>query len=325
MAAKFTRTVVDSPSARSVTSCELTMRPSSSTLSGTVSPAVAGLADHDVDHERGALERRARRLDAADLDIARESFLADADGEHRNGVAPSAPASDSSSDASDVSAPSVTITSAGERQAGQLVARALERRSEPGRRAAVLQIRRRPTAVGRRREAEEPQHEALDSALSSGLSGSPTAAGETAPRVCPSRSAIVMLRESSSSDAQEILLRNGGLEHEDGPDRQNSRTPSRARRRAVRTTRSQDAPLAFRAPVGNDRRRRRQGDNDHGQRPGARSPEGELPLFEDGEPVFEQELEDRLEHKPSLTPAPGLAIRGVLPEAGWSREGMSVF
>ena len=42
---------------------------------------VADLRHDDVEHERRALERLARRLDARHLDVARQPLLADADGE----------------------------------------------------------------------------------------------------------------------------------------------------------------------------------------------------------------------------------------------------
>ena len=52
----------------------------------------------------------------------------------------------------------------GERQPGQLVARALERLAEMRGRAGVLQIGRLAEAIGGRREAEEAEHEALSTA-----------------------------------------------------------------------------------------------------------------------------------------------------------------
>ena len=45
---------------------------------------IAGLGHDRVDDERGPLERRARRRDSIDLDVAGEAVAADADGEDRH-------------------------------------------------------------------------------------------------------------------------------------------------------------------------------------------------------------------------------------------------
>ncbi len=83
-AVKVTRTVVDCPSAGSVTSCELTMRPSSSTWSGTVVPAypvcemtTSTASEVPLSVERGVSTRVIWMS-------RREVILADADREHRN-------------------------------------------------------------------------------------------------------------------------------------------------------------------------------------------------------------------------------------------------
>ena len=78
------RTVADSPSAGSVTSCVLDDAPVVLDVERHGLAAVAGLRQHDVDDERGALEHAARRLDARDLHVLREVLLADADGEDRD-------------------------------------------------------------------------------------------------------------------------------------------------------------------------------------------------------------------------------------------------
>ena len=84
LAVKCTFTVVGSPSLVSATSCELRMRPESSTLSGTRRAAEAVLRHDDVDREVRALQDLARRADAADLDVAPERLASDADGEDRH-------------------------------------------------------------------------------------------------------------------------------------------------------------------------------------------------------------------------------------------------
>ena len=152
-------TVADSPSGGSVTSCVFTMRPSSSTLSGTLA-GVAGLRQHDVDDQRRALEDGARRLDARHLHVVREMLLADADREDRNRSRLQARQRFVDRGVGRVGAVG-HHDEPGKRQAGELVARAVERLADPRRRAAELQVRGRRDAIGRRREAEEADDEPL--------------------------------------------------------------------------------------------------------------------------------------------------------------------
>ena len=80
------RTVAGSPSAGSLTSCVLDDAPFALDVERHGRVAIPGLREHDVDDQRGALERRARRGDAAHLNVALDRLAPDADGEHGNGL-----------------------------------------------------------------------------------------------------------------------------------------------------------------------------------------------------------------------------------------------
>ncbi len=108
--------------------------------------AVTGLRQHDVDDERGALEDGARRFDARHLDVAGEALLAEADREYRNRSRLEAVERFVERGVGRVGAVG-DHDEAGERQAGELVARALERRPEPRGGAVVFQVRHRRQPV----------------------------------------------------------------------------------------------------------------------------------------------------------------------------------
>ena len=225
----MTRTVADSPSAGSVTSCELTMRPSSSTLSGTVCAAVAGLGDRTTSTtsdvplsvERGVSTRR-------DLDVAREALLADADGEDGNGPRLQAGERLVERGVGRVGAVG-DHDQPGERQPGQLVARALERRPEPRRRAVVFQIRRRSSSRSADEENRKKRRtKRSDSALQQRTVGLAELLldelGARLPVAIGNRHAARVVEQ----DAEEVLLRHRGLQDQRGPkqaEQQNGHDP----------------------------------------------------------------------------------------------------
>ena len=106
-------------------------------------------------------------------------------------------ASGSSSDSSEVSAPSVTMHEAGERQARQLVARPLERRAEARGRAFVLQVARRCPAGRPTTRSGRSAGRTARTAPRAAAARRPNCSWTNSVRGWPSRSAIVMLRESS--------------------------------------------------------------------------------------------------------------------------------
>ena len=122
--------------------------------------AVAGLRQHHVDDERRALEDAARRLDARHLHVVREAFLADAHSEHRNRSRLQARERLVDRGVRRVRAVGHHYE-AGERQAGKLVARAVERSRQSSGGAAEREIRRGRDAIGRGREAKEADDKPL--------------------------------------------------------------------------------------------------------------------------------------------------------------------
>ena len=114
----------------------------------------------------------------------------------------------------------------GERQPGELVARAIERRPEARRGAAVLQVAGGASAVRRGREAEEPQRRIVcDSAVEQRrVRPCRAAPGRTSLRGWPSRSAIVMLRESSIRTPRKFCCGTAALRISVGRNRQKSST-----------------------------------------------------------------------------------------------------
>ena len=231
-AVKRTRTAAGSPSAGSFTSCDPTMRPSSLDVERHGLPGVPGLRDDGVGHERRALERRPRRGHAIDLDVAREPVAADADGEDRNGRRLQAEERLGQRGIGRVGAVA-DEHHAGQRQAGQLLARALERRAELGLRARERQLRRRAEPRRRRREAERAEDEALGERLDERrVLRAERLADERRRAAAVPQSAICMLRESSISTARKFCCGTAALTTRMGRNRQKS--DDRERREAQR-------------------------------------------------------------------------------------------
>ena len=256
---------------------------------------VPGLGDDHVDDERGAFQHGARRLDAGHLDVAREALGTDADGKYRDrsrfhagerfverrvgGVGPVGDEDD-----------------AGERQAGEVVARPRQRLTDPGRAAAVLQLTGRLHAVGGRREAEFAQHEPLRQRSQQRPVGAKVAADELAARL------VLAIRDLHASrivdhDREKILLRNRCLQDERRPEE--TEDNQRDDRDAERRERGTVAAARLRhAQVGEDRIRRRRDDGEDCDEHRPRHADGEIALLKDDRSVLEKELEDRVEHLP---------------------------
>ena len=218
------------------------MRPSSSTSSVTVSPAYPVCVTTDVDHQRRALQRRARRRRRDRPGCPRERLAPDADGEDRNAPRPSARAAHRSATHRVVSAPSLTSDEAGERQSGQLLR---GRRRAP--RRAGLRARKRQLVGARAADADDEKRNVRrtnrsDSALSSAASGEPNCCrDEVAARLRrPSRRSACCA--SRPSARQEVLLRHRGLDDEHGPEQAEQDDASAARRSPASTMRSRTRP-----------------------------------------------------------------------------------
>ena len=119
---------------------------------------VAGLRHERVHHQRRALEGGRGRRHAIDLDVLGERLTAKADGEHRNvgGL-------HRQERVGELGVGRVRAVGhedeARERQAGELLPRAIERRTELRLRAGEGELRRRRQTLGGRGEAEVSQHE----------------------------------------------------------------------------------------------------------------------------------------------------------------------
>ena len=108
------------------------------------------------------------------------------------------PAIDSSIVVSALSAPSVDEHEAGDRQAAQLVARAIERVAQPRARALERQVGRRLQPLGRRREPEDAQVEPLAERREQRRVGAAELVRDEVAARLAVLSATCMLRESSS-------------------------------------------------------------------------------------------------------------------------------
>ena len=173
-------------------------------------PAVPGLRDDDVDRERRTFERRPGRFHPRDLDVVREVLLADTDRKHRDGARFQARQRL-------VEAHVRRVGAVGhhdeprERQPRELVARPVEGLPQMGRRAAVLEVRGARQAIGGRREAEEPQHEALRQRVEERTVGlSELVLHEIGTRL------VVAIRDGHAAGvvddhAEEVLLRHRGF------------------------------------------------------------------------------------------------------------------
>ena len=308
LAVNRTLTVADSPSGGSVTSCVLTMRPSSSMVSGTDLAAVAGLRQHDVDDERGALEDGARRLDACHLHVAGEAFLADADGEDRNRSR-----LERGERLVDRGVGGVRAVGqhhqAGQRQARELVARAVERRRQACGGAAELQLAGRGDAFGRRREAEEADDEFLRQRGQQGR-------GRAVQLLLHERAARLAVaigdRHAArvvDEDAEEILLRHRGLEDQRRPEQADQEDadhsqPQRDEHRAI-------DPLVGRrhAAVGQQREDGDRGRDHDRQQHGPGQTPGEIALLKQQRRILEQKAEEVFQHLALILPGPALLSR----------------
>ena len=212
--------------------------------------------------------------------------------------------------ASEVSAPSETITSPASGRPGELVARAIERRREARRRCR--RTSRSPAVPTRSDEDEKRKNRTTnfcDSAASSCAFGPlqlllHERAARLAVEVRDRHAARVV-----DQDAEEILLRHRRLEHQRGPeqaeeqDRQR-RQPQADQHHAVargdRRPRCPDTSAARGRPAPH----RRDDEQDRaGQTP------GEIALLKEQGRVFEKEAEEVIQHQALILPGPAPVSR----------------
>ena len=235
-------------------SCVLTIRPSSSTMSGTFGAAIAGLRDDDVDDERGALERAARRLDARDLDVARQPLLADADGEHRHALR--LEAGDRLVERRVRVVGAVGHERRGRRPAGRSARRARDRARRRGACRCPGTSGRRSTAAARptTRTGRRAALKRLPSAVSSGASARPSwSRDELAARLAVLVGDLHAARVVEQ-DADEVLLRHRDLEQQHRPQQREEHDQRTAPTR-VAEEHDAIAPGERRQPAGTSRAR----------------------------------------------------------------------
>ena len=201
-------------------------------MSGTLAPAYPVWVTTTSSTSDAPLQRVARRLDARDLDVARQPLLAHADGKHRHRLRLE-PGDRLVDRAVRVVRAVGHQHQAGDRQAAQFVARAIERLAQPRARALELQVGR-STAAARptTRTGRCAALKRLPSAVSSGASARPNCstmnvAARLAVLIGHLHAARVV-----EQDADEVLLRHRDLEEQHRPEEaeeHDARTAARAR------------------------------------------------------------------------------------------------
>src|SRR3954468_19022823 len=309
-AVKRTLTVADSPSAGSVTSCVLTIRPSSSTVSGTVWPpypvcvsTTSTTSAVPFSAVRGVSTRVtwtswakcSRPTPTVNTGIDRALRLA----------------SVSSIAASEVSAPSLIMT----RPASGSPDSSSRARSSAGARRVDVPPNLRSAADAPRSDDEAKRKKRItkrcDSASSSFAFGPFICCWTNALRAWPSTSAIDMLRESSTSTPRKFCCGTAALRISAGRKRQNSST-ARAASRRPRSKRRREGGGEPRGEEkdaiarGSGRRHAAIGEErQHGERGGggdqeenrARQSPGTVPLLKHEGRVLEQEPESLVDHQ----------------------------
>ena len=184
-----------------------------------------------------------------------------------------------------------------QRQAGELLPRAVERRAELRLRAREGELRRRRQPLGGRGEAEGPQDEAARQ-RSSGRRprASRKCCFTNALRGWPSTSAICMLRESSTSTPRKFCWGTAALTTSTGRKRQKRTTSSVASRMRHQDRAMPRVALAAGAAIRPDRQRDRDDDDGGGNVRAGRGHEAELALLKDDRPVIEQQPKETIEH-----------------------------
>ena len=235
---KFTRTVVDSPSGGSVIGWLATIRPESSTLSGTLNPpnpvcVTTTSTDRVVPLSvaRG-VSTRVTWMSRANRSCPTPTV--------KTGICPRLEARQLAVERGVRGVGAVRHhDETGQRQPGELVARA---RSSAGPSRDAVPPYFRSAALATRSADEEKRKnrttKRCDRASSSGLSGSASCCWTNSVRGWPSLSAIVMLRESSSRMPRKFCCGTAAFRIRMGRARQNSRAAMVARRRPTRTARS---------------------------------------------------------------------------------------
>ena len=256
---------------------------------------VAGLRDERVHHQRRALERGRRRRHAIDLDVLGQRFPAEADREDRNVGRLHGQQRVRQLGVGRVGAVGHEHESR-QRQAGELLPRAIERRAELRLRARKREFRRRRQALSGRGEAEAPQNEPARQRLEDvAVGGREMLLHERAARLAVDVRNLHAPRVVDEH-AEEVLLGYGGLHDQHGPeeaeqDDEQRREPDGHQDRAVTRV-----AFATGAAIRPDRQRDRGDDDGGGNVRAGRGHEAELALLKDDRPVIEQQPKETIEH-----------------------------
>ena len=254
---------------------------------------VPGLRHDCVDHERRAKERGPRRRYAVHLHVAREPVPAHTHGEHRHCRCLQPEQRVAQRRVGGVRAVAHK-DHPGQRQPRELLARTVESRAKAGLHPAERQLVGRLEAPRRGGEPERPKNESFRQGLDQRR--------VLAERLLDERTArlgapVGNLHASRvvDEDGEEVLLRNGCLDHED---RAEQAEQHEGERRQAQD--GQDDPVAH-APARRDRPIREHGRNNrrHGDRRGdvrtGGGCETKLPLLKNHRPIAEKEMEQRIQ------------------------------
>ena len=106
-----------------------------------------------------------------------------------------------------------------------------------------------------------------------------------------------MLRESSMQDAEKVLLRHGGSQHEGRPEQAEKKDRDEAESQAHQRQTILERPAADNPPVGDERGNREAADHRGDEEHRAGGGEREIALLEGQRRVLEEKPEERIEHK----------------------------
>ncbi len=251
---------------------------------------IAGLADHEVHDEGGALQHRHRRIDATQLDIVRERVAAEPDREHRQAGRSQGTECLGHARARRVGAVAQQHD-ARDRESRQFLGGPRERLGDVRTRARVGAALRARDAFGGGREAEVPKGEA---ARERGAEPPRVAEGVTDERGARRR-LVVRDRHAARvvhEHGEEVALRLDGAEHQHRPEQADENDADRGKAQAEEDQAGgRRCPGNRTAEVGPDRDERGREGRQHGERRRPGRAERQISLGEDHGPELERQAE----------------------------------
>ncbi len=252
------------------------------------------LRHDDVHRQVRPFQHLPGRADAADLDVASQRLATDADREHRHLACPQAEQRLLDRRLFRVGAVG-HHHEAGQRQARELVFRALQRVSKLRLCAIERQVARGADAIGGRGEAEDAHGVAARKRLHDRAFGRERRGDELAARF-----AVVVGHAHAArvvqQDAEKVLLRHCGAKDENGAEETEEHEAHETQPQSGQDRSVDPARITGRTPVGQDggeRRRRRQAGRDIDRRPERQT---QFTLLKDIGRIFEEKCKQRVEH-----------------------------